>query len=48
MSQAAIDELKTLAGIEPAERERYAATYAEKRIWIMPDRLPVVHQVVNL
>ncbi|MGL5064833.1 MAG: hypothetical protein ACRC62_33045 [Microcoleus sp.] len=47
MSQAAIEELKNLAEMNLNDREPYAAAQAVKRIFVMGDKLPVMHQVLS-
>jgi hypothetical protein len=48
MNQAALDELKNLALFIEADREHHVIAQQGRRIWVMPDRPPLVHQVVFL
>ena len=47
MNQAAIEELKKLSARPLEHREPYAANQAAKRIFVMGDKLPIMHQVIS-
>ncbi len=47
MTQESIEELKNLAAMPLSDREPYAAAQAVKRIFVMGDKLPVMHQVIS-
>lgn len=47
MNQAAIEELKKLSARPLEHREPYAANQAVKRIFVMGDKLPIMHQVLS-
>jgi hypothetical protein len=48
MTQTALNELMQLADIDPADRENRVIAMQGRRIWVMPDRPPLVHQVVSV
>lgn len=48
MNQATLDELNQLAMIPQADREHHVIAQQGRRIWVMPDRPPLVHQVVSV
>lgn len=48
MTQAALEELKNLALLSEADRENQVIAQQGRRIWVMPDRPPLVHQVVSV
>lgn len=48
MTQIALNELMQLANMAPADRENQVIAQQGRRIWVMPDRPPLVHQVVSV
>jgi hypothetical protein len=48
MNQAALDELNQLTTLSPNDREHHVIAQQGRRIWVMPDRPPLVHQVVSV